>query len=190
MLSQHSLAILIDFNGFFGEFWGRMKKQFLSIFCVLILSAGVAPAYGLISPKEHTPFGLGLILGEPTGLTAKYWLASRWAIDAGVSYSFREYFHFYSDSIWHSHTLASQLADEFKDISLYWGIGAGLRIVSKGDPDEGDARGNLMVRLPLGLEWLPNDPSIGPFLELVPGMGLVPKTFFDFGGGIGIRYYF
>ena len=46
------------------------------------------------------------------------------------------------------------------------------------------------VRIPFGLVYMFSDLPLDVFLELAPGMNLVPATTFDGGGGIGIRYWF
>ncbi|MBI3541922.1 MAG: hypothetical protein HY075_01420 [Deltaproteobacteria bacterium] len=120
-------------------------------------------------------FGAGAIFGEPTGLTAKYWLNhSRDAIDFGLAYSVRNYLMLYADKLWHFGRLPHQL-------SAYFGGGAGLFLGK-------DTRVDL--RIPVGVEWLPSRPRIGVFAELVPALRVAPSTGFDLNGGVGVRYYF
>ena len=53
--------------------------------------------------SQDRGFGAGIILGEPTGLSAKSWLSQQNAIDLGLAYSFRHrgYFHLHADYLWH-----------------------------------------------------------------------------------------
>ncbi len=46
------------------------------------------------------------------------------------------------------------------------------------------------IRVPVGLEWRPGDPSIGVFIYLAPGIAVVPATTAFVHAGLGIRYYF
>ena len=54
---------------------------------------------------QQKGFGLGVVLGEPTGISAKYWLTSGGALDFGLGYSFtssNSVFDFYADYVFHS----------------------------------------------------------------------------------------
>ena len=52
---------------------------------LLISLAAVLP--GLLSAQEKD-FGVGAILGEPTGVSLKKWLGARTAIDGALAWSF------------------------------------------------------------------------------------------------------
>ncbi len=72
-----------------------MKKiQLCPIILLLLASSAMAQDRG---------FGLGVILGEPTGLSGKYWTSSTNAIDGGLAWSFRHagFFHVHADYLWH-----------------------------------------------------------------------------------------
>lgn len=76
------------------------------------------------------------------------------------------------------------------------GVG-GLLVVTNRDYNKDDrflgkksGSVGLGVRVPVGVEWQPGRPPLGVYLELVPGMAIIPKTDAFFQGGIGIRYYF
>jgi hypothetical protein len=49
---------------------------------VALLICGTAQA-------QDSGFGLGIIIGEPTGISAKQWTGSRTAIDGAVAWSFQ-----------------------------------------------------------------------------------------------------
>lgn len=129
--------------------------------------------------------GLGLILGEPTGITGKMWTSQDRAIDAGIAFSFDEFVFLYSDYLFHFKSISG--------IRPYAGIGGGLLISSGGKKgkyfDENDGGIGLGVRIPLGAEWFVPDAPFGIFAELVPGIGLVPGTYGFFQGGVGARFY-
>ena len=46
----------------------------------------------------ESPFGLGVMIGEPTGISGKYWLSPANAIDFAVAWSFA------NDANFHLHT--------------------------------------------------------------------------------------
>jgi hypothetical protein len=130
--------------------------------------------------------GIGLILGEPTGLTGKFWNSSDRAIDGGIAFSFDRYVFLYSDYLFHFRG--------FSGVRPFAGIGGGL-LISSGNRkgkyfDDQSGSFGLGVRIPLGLEWLIPEAPIGVFAEIVPGIGIIPSTYGFFQGGIGARFYF
>lgn len=151
-------------------------------------------ALATIVPAQKT--GVGLILGEPTGATLKYWKNKDRAIDAGLAFSFDDYMIFYSNYL-------IQFAP-IKDFLPYAGIGGEILFstYSRRDGPDYDHRNNhhfnrnergrsaLGIRIPIGVEWMiPNYP-IGLFGEIAPGMAIIPDIFGYLQGGIGGRYYF
>ena len=130
--------------------------------------------------------GLGLILGEPTGLTAKFFTRSDRAIDGGLAFSFDHFVFLYADYLFHFKS--------YSGIRPYAGIGGGLLISSGKSKGKyfNDAQSSvgLGVRIPLGAEWFIPEAPFGIFAEIVPGLGLIPSTYGFFQGGIGARFYF
>ncbi|OPL18663.1 MAG: hypothetical protein AVO35_04850 [Candidatus Aegiribacteria sp. MLS_C] len=134
------------------------------------------------SPGEGT-FELGGILGEPSGISLKYWLGSHTAFDGAVSWSLRDdrgddlYLH--GDFLWHDFGI---IEDESGDVPLFYGIGG--RVIL----DEDDTR--LGARFPVGFSWLLGGAPLDFFVEIAGVIDLVPDMDFDVNGGIGIRYVF
>ena len=124
-------------------------------------------------------FGLGILVGEPTGLSGKYWVSSQNAIDAGIAWSFRQsgFFHVHGDYLWHFPD-AIQASQRFP---LYAGIGGRLGF-AKHDALFG-------VRMVGGIAWWPKDTPIDIFLEIAPIIDLAPASEFSVNGGFGVRYY-
>jgi hypothetical protein len=123
-------------------------------------------------------FGLGIILGEPTGLSAKLWTGSSNAFDFGAAWSFEGSGHLLlqADYVWHSSLTKASSGQ----LALYYGIGG--RIVFANDPDVG-------VRIPIGLDYIFSSAPIDIFAEVVPIMDLIPDTEFVLNGGLGIRFW-
>ncbi len=144
----------------------------------------------LAAANNSKDFGLGIILGEPTGFTAKYFVTQQHALDLGLAYSFAESFHVYGDWLFHWPEVFASKVPELTHITPYAGLGGGVRIIGKSEPKDGDARGNLFLKIPLGLEWTPNNGPLGIFAEIAPGVGIIPKTFLLIHGGAGVRFYF
>ena len=130
--------------------------------------------------SQERGFGMGVIMGEPTGVSAKGWVSSRSAIDAGLAWSFRGdgYIHAHMDYLWHFHDLTNVA----QQVIPYIGIGGritGLRSAATAG-----------VRVAGGLSWLPDGAPIDVFIELVPIVDLAPETRLSADGGIGARFYF
>lgn len=140
--------------------------------------------------------GVGVILGSPTGLTAKFWSASDQAIDAGLAYSFSEFMLIYGDYLFHFPGLFGSSTQFVRELKPYFGVGGAFFFSTDGSggrkrrySDDSTSAG-LGLRVPFGAEWLPATAPLGVFLELVPGVGLAPGTTAFLDGGVGVRYYF
>lgn len=139
------------------------------------------------------PFGLGIILGEPSGLSAKLWFDRVHASDAGAAWSFAtQSFAFHADYLYH---LRGAVMAGGADIPPFAGIGGYLRLNRSGyvDPRGRDLEPDPVefgVRVPLGICHRFEAVPIGVSLEIVPGLELFPATFFKLQGGIAVRYYF
>lgn len=126
--------------------------------------------------------GLGIIVGEPTGISLKSWISSNTAFDAGLAWSFIDdgSIHLHADYLIHFNTFNNSR------IPLYVGIGG--RIKFKNNKKINDNR--FGVRVPIGVAVFINNAPIDVFLELVPVLDLSPKTTLTFNGALGVRYFF
>jgi len=158
-----------------------MKKSILIIFFLmpLILFGG--------------KYGIGIIIGSPTGFTGKYMFAKRSAIavHAGWSLFGSKKFHGTCDYQFLFPTTL-RYYDEYEDktteiTNLVPYIGIGGRLLLKDDPG-GDTEINVGMRLGGGIEYLFS--RFGIFLELFPVVNIIPDTDFDMEGGLGFRFYF
>jgi hypothetical protein len=129
---------------------------------------------------QDQDFGLGFMLGEPTGISFKKWTGSKTAIDGAVAWSFsgEDSLHLHVDYLVHSFNL---ITVERGKAPLYFGLGARLKL---GDPSR------FGIRIPVGVSYIFEGASLDIFIELVPIFDLAPDTDFKVAGGIGIRYYF
>ena len=146
-----------------------------------ILTAVLFVLLTFSSYSQTRGFGLGIIAGEPTGLSAKYWLSSQNALDFGLGYSFvkKGRLHFHMDYLFH-HQNVFQAEENF---ALYYGPGFRLKTV-EGD----DAR--LAFRFGVGIVWLPRNAPIDVFVEIAPILDIIPATTFGVNAGLGLRFYF
>lgn len=132
------------------------------------------------------------MLGEPSGITAKYWLSRSQAFDVGLSYSLNDdYLALMSNYLWHFPTVFGATGSVGSQFVPYLGIGGVLAFDEDGPFDRG--RGDdvaLGARIPVGVELLPRAVPLGIFAELAPGVGLVPEVFGFLQGEVGGRFYF
>ncbi len=132
--------------------------------------------------EANKKFGLGLELGEPSGLTGKVFITRSSAIDFGVGYMYDDYYygdgvHVYADYLWHPMTLASTPSFE-----LPFYIGAGLRFwdfrycVGNVCTYDGSTVG---IRVPLGIAFDFNNVPLDVFIQLVPVLDFVGGDYYD-----------
>lgn len=130
---------------------------------------------------EDEDFGIGIILGEPTGISIKNWLTSKSAFDFAIAWSFsgkEDALHVHGDYLMHNFRLIP--VDEGQ-LPVYYGIGGRIKFMD-------DV--NIAVRIPVGIDYLFEDAPVDLFLEIVPMLELTPDTDFELNGGIGARYFF
>lgn len=151
----------------------RRKAMCLAILLLVCLSAGLLQA-------QEKKLGLGIILGEPTGVIAKYWTGSRTAFDVAGSWSFsgEDSFHLHADYLFHNFNLFKV---EKGKLPFYYGIGARLSL-------QDETR--FGIKFPLGLSYIFEDTPLDIFFEIGPVMDLIPDTEIHVLGFIGFRYYF
>lgn len=122
-------------------------------------------------------FGIGVMVGEPTGISVKNWLSGSTAFGIGAAWSLsdEEALHLHADYLMHC-----WFADA-EGLAFYYGIGG--RVIFADDPKVG-------VRVPLGLNYVFTNVPFDLFVEAVPILDLTPDTEFGGNGAVGIRYYF
>ena len=153
-----------------------MIKKMLLFAIAIILCASLAPA-------RNPGFGLGIIVGEPTGPCFKAWTGTTTAIDGAAAWSLdhNNTLHLHVDYLVHNFSFIKL---DKGSMPFYYGIGGRMEVIEHSDDDIFGAR------IPLGLEYLPHKTSLGIFMEFVPVLNLIPDTDFDMDAAIGIRLYF
>ncbi|MCU0373381.1 MAG: DUF3996 domain-containing protein [Ignavibacteria bacterium] len=150
-----------------------MKKASLAVFILLVFAAVT---------NSQNKFGLGIIVGEPTGLSGKLILSDNSAVDGALGWSFYKYgsIHIHGDYLYNFTRI-------IPEVPLYIGVGGRIKMKNT-DEDEDDVR--LAVRVPVGIAYEPSSAPVDVFLELVPMLDLVPASDFSFNAAIGVRYWF
>ena len=144
----------------------------------LVLTLGL----GANASAETTTFGLGIIVGEPTGIGMKTHLSSGNALAFAIAWSVEKdnELHVQGDYLYHNYDL---ITVEEGEMPLYFGIGGRIKL----NEDKDD---NVGIRFPVGLDYIFANAPFDIFLEIVPILDLAPDTEFDLNGAIGGRYWF
>ncbi len=169
----------------------------LLVLCAAATSAAADdeadPAAGAASagrPAEKGTFGVGIVLGEPTGLCAKLYLSDDTAIQGALG------FNFYGSGIQANaeyvlHPWIVQERDAFV-LPLY--VGPGLRFIQYDGGRGADNHYAIGLRVVGGMLFDFKEVPLDVFLEIA---GVVEYDFKDGEGvelalnlGAGVRYYF
>ncbi len=156
-----------------------LKKLFFAIGIISLL-------FSTTTFSQKNGFGVGIIIGEPTGISVKKWLDNYSAIDGAVAWSFGKGsgFHLHADYLAHSYSVFKVSRGT---LPLYYGIGARIGNTNK---NNGSSSAGLGIRVPVGVAYnFANDP-LDIFFEIVPVLNLAPATDFGINAGLGIRYFF
>jgi hypothetical protein len=150
-----------------------MVRSILLIFLACLLACASAQA-------QDEGFGLGLILGEPTGISGKLWMEDNKAFAGAIAWSFEDEtaVHLHTDLLFHS---GNVVRVEMSKLLGYYGIGGRIKFENKT---------KLGIRVPLGFNYIPTKTPVDVFLEIVPLLDLAPSTKFNLNAAIGIRYFF
>ncbi len=153
----------------------------------------VAILVGLLSASAFAQdkLGLGLILGEPTGLSVKYWLDDKSAIDGAAAWSFwdEDGFQLHADYLWHNFEWLQSAVDSGK-LPVYFGGGVRLKFQEdngRHDDDDGDTV--FGIRAPVGISYLFEDKPFDVFAEIAPILDLAPDVELSLSLAVGLRYY-
>lgn len=146
-----------------------------------------------LARPQDKGFGIGIIVGEPTGIKGKVWLSERTAFDFGFGWSLGGYstdkydknmatdesrFHVHADYLWHDFRLIR--AD--RQLPVFYGFGG--RMNSGAGLDN-----SLGIRGIFGIAWVPESVPFDVFLEVTPVLQLNPSTRVGLNGGVGARFF-
>jgi hypothetical protein len=149
----------------------------------LVLLLGMVRAGWAASPQPGTAgdLGVGVIIGSPTGLSAKYWITRMRAVDVALAWDLSgddDRFEVHADHLWHFDFNVSGMQGR---LPLYVGLGG--RLLTGHDAQAG-------LRVPFGLSYLFPKTPIELFAEIVPVFDFTPDSDTSVNGGAGVRFYF
>lgn len=146
-----------------------------------MLAVAVAALCAVSSARAQTAgqLGLGVILGDPLGATAKYMINGRDAVQATLGVS--KNLTLTADYVWHGWKLTPQ--PKRGPLAIY--LAGGVRLESQTDFDYG-------IRTMVGVSYWPKFATREGefFLELGPTYRLNDDFRVRVDGGFGVRVYF
>ncbi len=131
--------------------------------------------------------GIGIIIGEPTGICAVTKLNDFNSLNAALAWSLagNGSLHLHIDDVFYR-----TISQPFR---FYYGGGIRLLLVDFNDNNNNhkkDKDAHLGIRFPFGINF-PFTPSpFDAFFEVVPILDLLPGSGFDINAAVGVRYYF
>ncbi|MCK6541113.1 DUF3996 domain-containing protein [bacterium] len=144
---------------------------FILFFCVTTLSA-----------QQSGRFGLGVMAGDPTGLSGKYWTSSSTAFQGAAAWSVvgNDKNHMIAQIDFTKHNFSIFNVSKGR-LPFYFGLGGYVVFADKL---------GIGARVPIGIDYIFADQKLDIFLEIAPTLNLIPSTSFTANGGVGIRYWF
>jgi hypothetical protein len=145
----------------------------------IILASLLIPLGASTARAQDSGFGLGIILGDPNGVSGKGWLVSGLALDGAVGFGIIDEGHLaaHVDVLWHMGLKDFSRAS----MDLYFGVGGKIGAF------EDDFR--LGARGPVGLDFLFQRP-VDVFIEIAAGLWIIDDVDFDLDAAAGVRYWF
>jgi hypothetical protein len=134
----------------------------------------------MLEEMANRRYEAGVIAGEPTGVSGKYWIDPRNAIDAAAAWLFESdgQFTIYADYLYHYLYVFSDLSL----IPLYAGIGPAIQF--------GNGTSFFGIRIPVGAQYFLSNAPISFFAEIGPRIDITPSSRVRVTGGLGARYVF
>lgn len=139
---------------------------------------------GAVGQADHEGMGVGIMLGEPTGLTFKKWVSDSNAFDAAIGWSFVNdvgTVNMHVDYLWHDIKVLQGQGEGLRELSFFYGLGGRFKTTSQAQ---------IGLRIPLGINYQAVRSPLELFVEIVPILNLAPSTTFNVNGGLGLRLYF
>ena len=155
---------------------GKISKKLGWLSISMVFAVVCLPVIGFAERPGN--FGIGAILGGPTGISVKFWVSERNALDGALSWTSSGSSHFHFDYLWHDFT---RFKAKKGSLPLYYGVGGRFNF---------DRKNKFGVRGAIGVAYLFADVPLETFFEIVPFLQLIPDTDAGMDVAIGIRYLF
>lgn len=156
---------------------------------LLVLCLPLFAAMPVGAAERRGDQGVGVMVGNPSGVSYKMWLGESVAFDAAAGIA-RSEFDVHATLLWHNFSWSHNLRDSSGffsringrgDLPFYFGFGP--RVLFEDKEEVG-------LRFPVGLSFLPHNSLWEFFGEFAPVLRLTPDAGFNGDFAVGVRYYF
>jgi len=163
-------------------------KKILIITIMLFSSFFIFMEESFCETPAENEYGIGLMVGEPTAVTGKYFINKNSALDAGLGLSIL------NNGIWLHSDYIYQLWDVFdttQDLPVYFGAGAVLHNREiKNDNKDKESKLDFGPRVLVGVEFHPEKYRFSFFGEVALNFFILHEIEIAPGLALGVRYYF
>jgi hypothetical protein len=152
-----------------------MKKALLLLAVAVTLVAGPSSA----AVPRNNDVGLGIVLGNPSGVLGQFFMTRKALLDVTLAWSLN------SDAALMAavdYQIYNNIADAPAEWSWYYGGGGYVAF-----PENED--GILGVRVPLGIAYSFPRSIVDLWVEIDPGLQLIPDTEAEIMGGVGVTFW-
>lgn len=164
-----------------------MKIPMIVLLAALVLGGGAVTT----PARAQGKLGVGIVVGEPTGVAFKYRMDAVNAVDGAIGFSPFDRFRVNVGYLWHAHPF------DTRDLALHYGLGGAFGFgrtdyiaVRNGNAyvlRHGDL--GFGVRFSGGLTYTIPRTILDAFFEIAPLLILAPDTGLGLDVGIGVRIY-
>ncbi len=155
----------------------RRKTALFAILLLFFVLSIATPAASAQSTRSQGQFGVGVQIGNPTGLTTKYYARKQAALVLLGSWNLDKFLLF-SSHIVYEHTIP--------DSPLLFFIGPGFFLGNRDEKSKRDIE--VGATSTFGLNFFVEHFEV--FLQVTPDLEIWPQRKAFIGGTVGIRYFF
>lgn len=149
----------------------------------LVVALGLVAMGGGVLAQARSDIGVGLILGEPTGVTALFEVNDVNEVDVGIGGSTYRSVSVWGDFLWTQPKVFGTQSEFQRGLVGYFGPGMFF--------DRLGALGmGLGLRGLFGVRWSIPASAFKLHFEMAPAISLLPAATFGFQAGLGGRFHF
>ena len=165
-----------------------MIKNMAYVVFLLVLFLGTSSIRAQYAP-ENKKFGFGIIIGDPTGGTAKLWLNHENALAFSLGSSFFGSPRIGVDYLWHFNAFETDILNLYAGPGGVIGIGEGDGFWHKNKFIRTNNKLGLAARGIFGLDVIPRRTPLEIFVEMGVLLAIVPDFESAFDAALGLRFY-
>lgn len=147
----------------------------MGLFCLTFLTS-----QNLTAQRQAGDIGIGAQVGQPTGLTVKFY-NPRTSFDLLAAWDLDDFIFLNGHAVFDAHL------NDRNTVHFFYGPGAFIGIRDR-EPENVDDDVVIGISGTFGLDVMFNKFEL--FIQGTPRLSLIEATDFDMGGGAGFRFYF